>query len=517
MRNPIVFLSVFVILLLAGCSESVQTLLPKDFSLSEAVLKDKIRGGWAGQVIGCSYGGPTEFKYRGTMINDYHNMIWYDDYILETFSADPGLYDDVYMDLTFVEVLERVGLDAPADSFALSFARDDYKLWHANQAARYNILNGIMPPASGHWMNNPHADDIDFQIEADFAGMMAPGMINTAAEICDRTGHIMNYGDGYYGGVYMAAMYCLSFLTDDIEFIVREALKPIPGQSGFHKVISDVITWHQQYPDDWKQCWFEIQKKHTSEKGCPEGVFNAFNIDADLNAAYVVTGLLYGGKDFFLTMDIATRCGQDSDCNPATAAGILGVILGYEGIPDFWKPAIEKVEDLPFPYTEMTLRQVYDLSYRHAIRLIQNNGGSVENGVVKLLVQQPVQLAFEESFTGLIPLERRIFNKDLYGEPITADFTGNGIVVMGAVKRVTGTNNDYVANLEVTVDGVKEGTILMPFDYIKRKYDIYHRYFTSVEKHSVKITWTNPDPDFRINMKDVVIYSHAPGVYKYEK
>jgi hypothetical protein len=45
-----------------------------------------------------------------------------------------------------------------------------------------------MPPASGYWKNNPHADDIDFQIEADFAGMMAPGMINSAAEICDRTG-----------------------------------------------------------------------------------------------------------------------------------------------------------------------------------------------------------------------------------------------------------------------------------------------------------------------------------------
>ena len=53
---------------------------------------------------------------------------------------------------------DRLGLDAPVDSFAVAFANAGYVLWHANQAARYNILNGIMPPESGHWKNNPHYD-----------------------------------------------------------------------------------------------------------------------------------------------------------------------------------------------------------------------------------------------------------------------------------------------------------------------------------------------------------------------
>lgn len=61
------------------------------------------------------------------------------------------MYDDVYMDLTFLEVMQEEGINAPAESFAKAFANADYKLWHANQAARYNILHGIMPPASGHW------------------------------------------------------------------------------------------------------------------------------------------------------------------------------------------------------------------------------------------------------------------------------------------------------------------------------------------------------------------------------
>ncbi len=500
-------------MLIVSCGENRKqaTVLPAKATLSVSQLKDKIRGGWAGQTIGCTFGGPTEFKFKGTMIQDYQPMVWYDEYIKDIFEADPGLYDDVYMDLTFVEVLERVGLNAPADSFAISFAKDDYKLWHANQAARYNILNGIMPPASGHWMNNPHADDIDFQIEADFAGMMSPGLINAASEICDRTGHIMNYGDGWYGGVFMAAMYATAFISDDIEFIVSTGLKPVPEKSRFHQAISDVIKWHRQFPDDWKQCWFEFEKKHTSEKGCPEGVFNAFNIDAGVNAAYVVMGLLYGEKDFFRTMDISTRCGQDSDCNPATAAGILGVVLGYRNIPASWKPAIEKVEDLKFPYSNLTLNQIYDLSYKHAMQQIMQNGGNVTGENIYIPVQIPETLRFEQSFEGMYPARELLVRKDFLDESIRIDFTGNGIVVLGNVKSRCGVaTSDFAALLDVYIDGVKTEQVRMPYDYIIRKYDIYHKYLLTDGDHKLEIKWINPDPEFRITLKSFVIYSDTP-------
>jgi ADP-ribosylglycohydrolase len=515
MKTGIKYLFLLTVMtLVASCGDSSKQVsgLPEKATLLAAVLKDKIKGGWAGQTIGCTFGGPTEFKFKGTMIQDYQQMVWYDNYIKDIFESDPGLYDDVYMDLTFMEVLDRVGLDAPADSFALSFAHADYKLWHANQAARYNILNGLWPPASGNWMNNPHADDIDFQIESDFAGMMSPGMINTASEICDRTGHITNYGDGWYGGVFMAAMYATAFISDDVDFIVDQGLKPIPENSRFYKAISDVIKWHKQYPDDWKQCWFEFEKKNTSEKGCPEGVFNSFNIDASVNAAYVVMGLLYGNKDFFKTMDIATRCGQDSDCNPATAGGILGVILGYDKIPAFWKPAVEMVQDLKFPYTNLTLNQVYDLSYKQAITLIAKNGGEVNNETVSIKVQQPETVRFEQSFEGMYPVKELLVRKDILDESIKIDFTGTGIVVTGNVKSQCGVaTSDYVALLDVYIDGVKTEQVRMPFDFIVRKYDIYYKYMLIKGDHKLEIKWINQDPAYRIYFKSYVVYSDAPN------
>ena len=354
---------------------SKQTEIPSEVTLSKEVLMDKIRGAWAGQTIGCTYGGPTEFKFNGTIMQDYTPIEWPDGNIKQLFESGSGLYDDVYMDLTFVDVFERLGLDAPVDSFAMAFAKADYPLWHANQAARYNILNGIMPPASGHWLNNPHADDIDYQIEADFAGIMSPGMPNAASDISDKIGHIMNYGDGWYGGVYVGAMYTLAFVSDDMEFIVTEALKTIPKESKFYQCLNDVIGWYKQYPNDWRQTWFECEKKWNQDIGCPEGVFFPFNIDAAINSAYIVIGLLYGEGDFFKTMDIATRCGQDSDCNPSSAGGILGAIIGYNKIPDHWKKNLKDVEDIHFAYTTISLNRTYQMSYGQALKQIERYGG----------------------------------------------------------------------------------------------------------------------------------------------
>src|SRR5678810_949021 len=146
----------------------------KSVTISKEIIRDKIRGGWAGQTIGVTFGGPYEFRFNGTFIGDYQPLLWYDGYLKKTMVENPGLYDDLYMDLTFVDVFEKEGLNAPVGSFAKAYANAGYRLWHANQAGRYNILHGIAPPQSGHWLNNPHADDIDFQIEADFSGLMSP-------------------------------------------------------------------------------------------------------------------------------------------------------------------------------------------------------------------------------------------------------------------------------------------------------------------------------------------------------
>src|SRR4249919_858974 len=77
----------------------------KTVTVTRATLKDKIMGGWAGQTIGVTFGGPYEFRYQGTFIGDYQSLLWYDGYLKKTMINNPGLYDDLYMDLSFVDVM----------------------------------------------------------------------------------------------------------------------------------------------------------------------------------------------------------------------------------------------------------------------------------------------------------------------------------------------------------------------------------------------------------------------------
>ncbi len=477
-------------------------------TLSREVMQDKIKGGWVGQTIGCTYGGPTEFKYKGAIINDKAPIVWYDDYIYDTYILDPGLYDDIYMDLTFLEIMQHEGIDAPAMSYANAFANADYKLWHANQAARYNILNGLTPPESGHWINNPHADDIDFQIEADFIGMICPGMPNRSSMFADEIGHIMNYGDGWYGGVFVGALYSLAFVIDDIPTLIHEALKTIPENTKYRNCMEDVIKYHALHPEDWRLCWLEIEKRHSYDVGCPEGVMNGFSIDAVINSAYVLMGLLYGEGDFLKTMDISTRCGQDSDCNPSTAAGVLGVMYGYNAIPNEWTNSIDKIADFDFPYTSLTLNETYQLNLKLMEDVVIQAGGTVTEQGITFTTQEPQAVAWEQSFEGIEPTERRVL-KIVMTDEATVDFNGNGIVAMGEVRKLgIDKDNSYVALIDAYIDGEKVEQIKMPYDYIKRKYDIFHIYnLPKTGKHTLTLKWRNPNNGYVIDFKEMVVYS----------
>ncbi|WP_460640286.1 ADP-ribosylglycohydrolase family protein [Larkinella harenae] len=490
---------------------------PTSVSMSKTALHDKIKGGWAGQVIGCTFGGPTEFQFNGTMINDYQKIPWYDGYIKHMMMISPSLYDDLYMDLTFVDVFEKQGLDAPVEAHAKAYANSEYRLWHANQVGRYNILNGLKAPESGHWLNNPHADDIDFQIEADFSGLMAPGMPNTAAKIGDGIGHIMNYADGWYGGVYVGAMYSLAFVSKDINYVVKEALKTIPAQSTFYQCINDVIGWHAKYPNDWKKTWFEVQRKWADEAGCPMGVFSAYDIDAKINAAYIVIGLLYGKGDFTKTMEISTRCGQDSDCNPSSAGGILGTMVGYDQIPAYWKLGLNEAEDVDFRYTTMSLNDVYAIGLKHALQVIERNGGKVTDNEVTLAVQKPQAVRLEQGFTGHYPVSVKPIQKELSTE-YSFDIEGIGFVLRGTAEPVkvdiaNDKANVHVFEAELYIDGKFVEKAKLPTSFRLRRHELFWKYQLPKGKHSLRVKLLNPDPAYVVRMTSLLTYDDKPHAH----
>ena len=100
-----------------------------------------------------------------------------------------------------------------------------------------------------------------------------------------------------------------------------------------------------------------------------------FNIDAKLNGAYIVMGLLYGEGDPMKTLEITTRCGQDSDCNPSNAMAVLGVIKGFSGLPDNMQEGVKAISDSvfiipPIPLIQLSAAQ----TSMHLISLLKDGG-----------------------------------------------------------------------------------------------------------------------------------------------
>jgi hypothetical protein len=419
-----------------------------DRTLTPDTLKDKIRGGWAGKMIGVSYGAPTEFHVLGR-INE-GPITWSPERVDNALNQD-----DLYVGMTLAETMDRLGFEATTEQYGEAFKDSQYELWHANAGARRLLNLGIKAPWSGHPKYNIHANDIDFQIEADFIGLMSPGLPRVSNRYCERVGRVMNYGDGLYGGMFISGMYAAAYVEHDPRTIVEQGLACLPPTSVYARVIRDVLTWSREQPDDWKATWKRIEERWDRDDDCPEGAQQAFNIDASLNGAYIALGLLYGRGDFGKTLEIAARAGQDSDCNPSTAGGILGVMSGYSAIPETWKGGIPAIADRPFAYTHSSLNDISASTYARAVKLVTAAGGTVTDTRITIPAQTPEPAALEQwdmgvpaqvlgvqapawQFSGFSPVPPSTTDRWPAGmktSGATADatltFTGTGVAIVG--------------------------------------------------------------------------------------
>mgnify|MGYP002642159324 CR=1 FL=1 len=284
MKRIALLLLVFIIT--TSCSQ--QTKEFRKIKVSDYV--DKMKAGWVGQMVGVGWGAPTEFRWKGSIIPKDSMPAWSPSMI------NQFQQDDIYVEMTFLRTLEVYGFDVDIRQAGIDFANSQYRLWHANKAGRENLRNGIAPPWSGHPQYNSHADDIDYQIEADYAGLISPGMPQLAIELGEKFGRIMNYGDGLYGGQFVAGMYAEAFFENGINKIINAGLKCIPENSQYHEAITDVVGWHKQYPNNWKKTWELIEAKYQDNPdyrrfSCNDPAED-FNIDAKIDGAYIVIGLL---------------------------------------------------------------------------------------------------------------------------------------------------------------------------------------------------------------------------------
>ena len=147
-------------------------------------------------------------------------------------------------------------------------------------------------------------------------------------------------------------------------------------------MVRDMLAWHAEHGDDWQKVWQLVEDKYHKDGKYTHGLCSGpggtgkYSIDAKLNGAYIIMGLLYGKGDPDKTIIIATRCGQDSDCNPSNAAGVLFTTIGFSKLPERFTSAIDP--NGKFSHTPYTFPKLIDVCQSLARQAVIKAGGRVE-------------------------------------------------------------------------------------------------------------------------------------------
>jgi len=368
--KKIIVLSFLLSLALLSCNKTEYKTISREEFLS------KMKAAWIGQMIGVGWTEITEFKYIGEII-PLSDVPEFDSNAVNAFEQD-----DIYVEMTFIRTMEEYGIDCSYKQAGIDFANSEYMLWGANDMARENLRYGIAPPESSHPEYHKGADWIDYQIEADFSGIICPGMPYQVIDLGEKFGRLMNYGDGLYAGQFIGGMYAAAYFESDIHKIIEAGLACIPSESQYAECIRDVVKWHEEDPLNWENTWQLIEDKYRNNPEYQK--YKAVNdnywveMDAKLNAAYIVMGLLYGNGDIDKTIIISMRCGRDSDCNPSNAAGVLFASFGLEGIN---KKYYEKLNDeTKFSYTDYNFTELIQTCTKLTEQFILKSGGKIKEG-----------------------------------------------------------------------------------------------------------------------------------------
>jgi hypothetical protein len=475
---------------------------PQRIPLDKQILFEKIKGGWAGQLVGTSL--EIAAWHSDTLQTDSSNILQHARIRLENaFKKDSLKLSAVYKDLIFVTVLEEKGLHASAEHFADALLASTYPASHASRNARFNLQQGIEPSASGHWINNPNANCMDFQTQADFIGLMSPGMLPTIKHYADIIGHMMSYGEGYYSGLYIAAIYANSFMTDDVEKIISSSINLVPTRSEFHIVLREILEHYQRNSEDWSTVWTSLQKKWLKEDEC--GVNLNGPLDAKRNAVFVTLALLFGKKDLNQSIHIGWLSSNKSGVNLPTIVGILGVLNGFNSFPEDWQKEIENVEKMKLPYVSQTLSDAYQQSFQHALKNIEAHGGKVRNDEVLIAQRRAHPVAFERSFEGHFAARQILEKETALVNEIEFEFSGLGFMFL-AEKGNDSDTSTHVVEAEVYLNEKRIDNIAMSCNLNNRTPELFWKFQLAHKRYKLRIKPINPLPEHPLIITKLVIY-----------
>ncbi len=300
---------------------------------------NKVYAGFLGMNIGIRLGAPVEPAFWSyERIRDMYGDITGYVKDFSHFAAD----DDVNGPVYFLRALDDTQAPPTPQSVAqawLNYAREGVGLYwwggygvSTEHTAYMNLKRGVPAPLSGSALVNGKtlAEQIGGQIFIDTWGLICPGDPARAAQYAISAASVSHDGEGLHGAAFMAAAIARAYDTNHIDDIIRTGLAQIPADSLYTAVFEAVMRFHQENPQDWRACRDMLEQQWGYDRY--PGICHIIP-----NAGVCALALLYGAGDFSRTIEIATMCSWDTDCNASNVGTILGVAKGLEGIPAHYR------------------------------------------------------------------------------------------------------------------------------------------------------------------------------------
>jgi len=388
--SPLVLIWLLTVALLPACNQSEApadqlrdpqlsyqdyTLQPSDRTISRADYQDRLYGFWLGQCIAnwtglitemdriggagkdgkgagfytrADWGGPDQPNLWGS--NKYSDTI---DFFFEPPGGVWGADDDtdieyIYQHLLYTNQTSMLTPEQIREGWLTHIKTEEENyLWVSNQSAFDLMREGVLPPATSDPARNPHYEMIDAQLTTELFGFFAPARPDVALKMAHLPIRTTARNDAAWISEFHVILYALApvALADDsksmrekIFWMAQEARKRLPAGS-YSAAMYDFVKQHYEAGISWEAARDSLHEKYqmrqedgyrwaTEDEVC-NGCFAA-----GINFGAGIVSLLYGEGDLAETIKIGALAGWDSDNPTATWGGLLGFMLGKEGVEE---------------------------------------------------------------------------------------------------------------------------------------------------------------------------------------
>ncbi len=292
-------------------------------TLAADVYFDKVYGAWKATLIANHSG----LDLQGLYLVEPGPPGAFTLLLLDQWSTD----DDTHIEWVDLHILETHGLDPSAEQIRDEWVDHlNHDIWVSTRRARDLMDEGLVPPETGSADNNPEGTwSIGAQFQTELFGMLSPGMPDIAGAYAQRFARITSSGPAVEASVFYVALYSQAFFEKDVPTLISDALQRVENAATdtptATPIVENVLRWRQESPQDWRATRQKIRDAYDTDP-----MWWASRV----NFAVTIMALLYGDGDLLKTVEIAALAGWDADNNMSTAAGLLGLVHGFSGLPE---------------------------------------------------------------------------------------------------------------------------------------------------------------------------------------